>query len=90
MWFSCAFLKTYGNPVPFPLGAHCTYILPCNALMSLRAKRGNLPEGYPYETKQIKNIILSIGHSCCIDDHFFNEKLSGIRVECVLDKKICF
>ena len=41
MWFSCAFLKTYGNPVPFPLGAHCIYILPCNALMSLRAeKRG--------------------------------------------------
>ena len=45
---------------------------------------------FSHETKQIKNIILSIGHSCCIDDHLFNEKLSGIRVECVLDKKICF
>ena len=42
------------------------------------------------ETKQIKNVILSIGHSCYIDDHLFNEKLSGIRVECILDKKICF
>lgn len=41
---------------------------------------------FSYETKQIKNIILSIGHSCCIDDHLFDEKLSGIRVECVLDK----
>ena len=38
------------------------------------------------ETKQIKNVILSIGRSCCIDNHLFNEKLSGILVECVLDK----
>ena len=43
---------------------------------------------FSYETKQIKHIILSIGHSCRIDDHLFNEKLSGILVECVLDKKI--
>ena len=41
---------------------------------------------FSYETKQIKNIILSTGHYCCIDDHLFNEKLSGIRVEYVLDK----
>lgn len=42
------------------------------------------------ETKQIKNVILSIRHFFCIDDHLFNEKLSGILVECILDKKICF
>ena len=42
------------------------------------------------ETKQIKKVILSIGHYCCIDDHLFNEKLSGILVECILDKKICY
>lgn len=24
---------------------------------------------FSYETKQIKNVILSIGHSCCIDDY---------------------
>ena len=41
---------------------------------------------FSHEMKQIKNIILSIGHSYCIDDLLFNEKLSVIRVECVLDK----
>ena len=45
---------------------------------------------FSYETKQIKNVILSIGHSCCIDDHLFNEKLSGIRVECVWIRKFAF
>lgn len=32
------------------------------------------------------NIILSIGHSCYIDDHLFYEKLSGVWVELCLEK----
>ena len=73
MWFSCAFLKTYGNPVPFPLGAHCTYILPCNALMSLRAKRGNLPEGEPCKTNAV---LLSKSN---INEKFFSGKKDFVR-----------
>ena len=35
MWFSCAFLKTYGNPVPFPLGAHCTFEIALSLAITL-------------------------------------------------------